>query len=236
MRKKFIAFLLTAIIFTLGAQDLRLAVIEDQAIQSVCAMILTELYAEIGLEVEILPMSALRAQQEASSGAVDGEVARIASFEMIFPQLIKVPTVLYQNSTLAFVRKDSGIEHVTKEELKNYRVARIKGVVNTDRLTGDVPEVYDFDSMEAMMEFVRIGRADIALTSRLGGNFTLADTGNDEMTGLADPVISLDLYHFLHRKNSHIVPIIDQKLREMRESGEMEKLILQLEEELLAKK
>nr|WP_281389102.1 transporter substrate-binding domain-containing protein [Spirochaeta isovalerica] len=196
---------------------------------------MVDLYKEVGLDVEIVPMTALRAQQEATSGKVDGEVGRIASYGQIFPQMIKVPTILYSNTTLAFVRKDSGIDHVTKEELKNYRVARIKGVVNTDRLTEKVEQVYDFDNMEAMMEFVTMGRADIALTSRIGGLCTLAATGNDELTGLPDPVISQDLFHYLHRRNSHIVSLIDKKLREFKESGELEEQILQIENELLNK-
>lgn len=224
-------FCLTIMAF---AQDLTFATVENQSLMEICSRILVEIYGRLDMEISIIPMSALRAHNQAMNGSVDGEVARIETYGENSPQLIRIPSPLYRNDTSAFVRIDSLIDNLTKADLERYKVARIKGVINTDKLTENVTSVYEFDNIASMMDFVAKGRADIALTSKVGGLTSLLQTGNNDIVALSPPIISRNMYHFLHESHEDLVPLIDRTIREMIYSGEMEELIHEIESNLLS--
>jgi len=200
----------------------------------VASEILTELYARLGYDIEIRPMAAGRAAIESTSGQVDGDVGRIRSFNADAPDLIRVPTPFYRGYTAAFVRMDSGIDAIGKEDLPKYRVARIRGVVNTNLLTEGVERVTDFGDLETMFRFLELGRADVAVTNTIGGGITLSNLGMTDIGPLEPPLETRDFYHFIHRRHEALVPTLDALIREMTASGELGRLTREIERKAIA--
>ncbi|MBN2844931.1 MAG: transporter substrate-binding domain-containing protein [Deltaproteobacteria bacterium] len=233
-RQPLVILLLSLSAFSARGQDLVFTTIEKQPIMTVASEIVKELYRRLGHEISVVPMAAARAAAEVSSNHVDGEVGRIVSFNENYPNLLRVPTHFYSAYTRAFVRVDRGITKVDSGNLKNYRVARIRGVVNTDLLSREVPEAFDFSDIETMFGFVRLGRADIALTNHIGGMLILAEQGITDIVPLEPPLERRNFYHFINVKHRDLVPLLDAVIREMTASGELERLTREIEKKVIA--
>lgn len=234
MRKRILLFIFFIASMPLWSYDFTFVTLQEDQIQfKVFSEVLKELYIRLGYTIEVISMPPQRAAEESSKGRVDGEVARIFNFNANCPQLVRIPTPYSSVDTIAFVRKDSGITSVTAAELKNYRVARIRGVLNTNRLTAEVDQVFDFTSIETMMSFISMKRADIALVNRIGGMAALKAMNNHDIIPLESPVAQVKIYHFLNKKFDYIVPQLDSLISSMKESGELEQLIRQTEQRLI---
>ena len=234
MKKYLILFSLFFITTGLiSAEDYHFVYVENQPLQKICSLILSRIYGKIEIDINLSSMTANRAEKEASTGAVDGEVARITMYGVNNPNLIKVPTPYYRVETMAFVRADSLINDISIEKLADYSVIRIRGIKNTDNLTKRVERVQDFDSVGKMMSFLLLDRADIAITGRINGKISLKKLRYSEIRIVEPPLITNDMYHYIHKDHMQLVPLIDERIKEMVASGELEKLIEEIEESIL---
>lgn len=75
----------------------------------------------------------------------------------------------------------------------------------------------------AMMMFVKLGRADIALTNTLAGIGALKKLKMDDIVAVGT-LEKLDLYHYLIPRHRNMVPIVDAAIREMIATGELQEL------------
>ena len=217
-----------------SAQDFQFASIEKLIEQDVGRVIMPKVYEKAGYSISITPMPGQRAQQEATTGAKDGEIMRIFTYGEENPTTIRVPTPYYYLETMGFIREDSGIVINSKEDLANYRLVKVRGVKHTNNITRGMPDVHDIKNTNNMMEFLRRGRADIALTNTVDGVLALRNLGYNDIVPLSAPLATLDLFNYIHEKNSDLVPEIDAVIQEMQASGEMDQIISAAEEEVIA--
>ena len=75
------------------------------------------------------------------------------------------------------------------------------------------------------MSFVERGRADVALTNTVDGLMVLNKLGIDNVIPIEKPLAVLDLFHYIHADHKDLIPIIDAKIKEMKASGELTKII-----------
>jgi ABC-type amino acid transport substrate-binding protein len=83
----------------------------------------------------VTPFPGNRAQYAADSGMQDGEIMRIATYGNEALNTIRVPTPYYYLETMPFVLKNSDIVINSKQDLAQYRVAKIRGVKHTNNIT-----------------------------------------------------------------------------------------------------
>ena len=74
-----------------------------------------------------------------------------------------------------------------------------------------------------MMKFIESGRADVALTNSLNGICAIQKLNMHDIE-LVGNLETLNLYHYVTRKNAHLVAKIDKIIQDMVSSGEMEQL------------
>jgi ABC-type amino acid transport substrate-binding protein len=115
--------------------QLNLASIELLIEQEVGRIVLPKIYNNIGITVEVTPFPGNRAQYAADSGMQDGEIMRIATYGNEALNTIRVPTPYYYLETMPFVLKNSDIVINSKQDLAQYRVAKIRGVKHTNNIT-----------------------------------------------------------------------------------------------------
>ncbi|MDA3809995.1 MAG: transporter substrate-binding domain-containing protein [Spirochaetaceae bacterium] len=235
--KKILTLLFLAVsVFRTWGHDYTFVALENQIVFEVCSEIIQTLYERLDMEISVVYMPGNRAETESILGSVDGEVGRISTFADGKPELIQVPTSYYQIETTAFALKDRNIQIESPGDLTPYSIAVMRGVINTDQLTKNNENLYVFDNIGTMMQFIELGRADMALTSKIGGLAALRKTGIKNVRPLPKPVVTRELYHYIHISHSDLVPLIDSIIKEMKASGELDELIKVTEEKILSRK
>lgn len=207
--------------------------IEKLIEQEVGRVIIPEIYSKLGIKITITPMPGKRAQQMANSGSKDGEIMRIYSYGDETPNTIRVPTPYYYLETMAFIKQGSNLVINNSEDLKKYRLAKVRGVKHTNNITLNMVNVHDVDSTEQMMLVLNSGHVDVALTNTIDGVYMIEKLGLDKIQPLDAPLAVLELYHYIHKSHIDLVPKVDAVIKQMTLSGEMQHLIEKSEREVI---
>ncbi|AOT10832.1 substrate-binding periplasmic protein [Pseudoalteromonas luteoviolacea] len=201
--------------------------------QEVGKVVLTEVYKQLDINITITPLPGKRAQFEAKTGMKNGEIMRIFSYGEETPTTIRVPTPYYYLETTAFVRKDSNINIRTAADLQQYHIVKVRGVKHTNNITKGLKHVEDMDTTAQALKLVSKGLADVALTNKTDGLIYLKKLGINNVTHSPSLAV-LDLYHYIHESQQHLVPLVNNKLIEMKESGELARLIKSAEQQVMS--
>jgi polar amino acid transport system substrate-binding protein len=207
------------------AETFHFVSIEKLIEQEVGRLIIPEFYKELGIQVTITPVPGKRAQMMAVSGEKDGEIMRIWTYGEENKTVFRVPTPYYYLETMAFIKKDGGVVINDKEDLRKYRLVKVRGVKHTNNITRGMPDVYDINDTEKMMTFLQKGRADVALTNTVDGNLVLKKLGYTDIVPIDKPLARLGLYHYIHDDHKDMAPKVDKVIKQMKASGRLKALI-----------
>jgi polar amino acid transport system substrate-binding protein len=212
---------------------LRLARLEGVPDQRIGGEILKVVYARLGIQVEFVAVPALRSLLESSEGRVDGEVQRILQVETQYPTLLALKPSINFIEPAAFVKRlDFKVQGWPS--VAPYRVGIVRGVGSSEAGTRGMPRVTAVASMEALMRMVAAGRLDVAVNDRLSGVLVLHQLGlQGDVRPLDPPLQRVPLYHFLHVKHQELVPRVEEMLRSMAVSGELEQIRARAVKDLL---
>ena len=205
---------------------LRLARLDGVPDQWIGGEILKVAYSRLGIQVQFVAVPALRSLLESSEGRIDGEVQRILNVETLYPTLIAIrPSINFIEPT-AFVKKvDFKVQGWPS--IAPYQVGIVRGVGSSEAGTRGMSRVTAVPSMEALMRMLAAERLDVAVNDRLSGVLILHQLGLDsEVHPLDPPLQRILLYHFLHVKHLDLVPRVEEALRGIAASGELEQIRL----------
>lgn len=206
-------------------QTLHFVSIEHLVEQEIGAIVLRHIYQKLGITIIITPLPGLRAEHQATRGKVDGEVMRIYTYANENPNLIRIPTPYFQLETMVFTKKTRGIDINSKAELSDYSIAKIRGVKHTNNITVGLQNVTDVESTNALIKLVNDGLVDVALTNTIDGLLAIHHLKLETVVVPSSHALAkLDLYHYLHQDHKDLVQKVDQVIREMKASGEMDKV------------
>ncbi|MDM7860852.1 transporter substrate-binding domain-containing protein [Alteromonas sp. ASW11-36] len=198
--------------------------------QSVGEIVIERVYAELNIDIDVIHKPAKRLASSLRAGIVDGEVMRIYQYGVNNPSVVRVPTPYYVVSTAAFSHSNSGIELDSPEQLNDYSIVKIRGIVVTDILSQNAIKTADINSTSTMMRLLDDGFADIGLTHRLNGELALQfePSLNIQVHNLI--IDERELYHYLHIRHANMVSQVDAVIRRFRDSGELEEIIAAAEQ------
>ncbi|WP_057300719.1 ABC transporter substrate-binding protein [Pelomonas sp. Root1217] len=203
---------------------LRLARLDGVPDQRIGSEILKVAYARLGIELQFVAVPALRSLLESSEGRLDGEVQRILNVEVQYPTLLAVRPSINYIEPAAFVKKlDFKVQGWPS--IAAYQVGIVRGVGSSEAGTQGMARVTAVPSMEALMRMVAAERVDVAVNDRLSGMLILQQLGlQGEVHPLDPPLQRIPLYHFLHMRHAELLPRIEETLRGMAASGELEQI------------
>lgn len=237
--KFFGAFLLFFCIFmaqpmsSFAVEKVRLARIENLAEQIIGEKIARDIFERIGFHLEVFACPGLRGNQISAAKVVDGEMMRIYNYGTMNPGLTRVPTPYYALETTVFVRHGTDVAVNSAKDLQKYKIVVVRGVQHTRDITDGLPNVEMVNGSKEMMAFLAAGRADIALANRIDGLSVLKAEKIDSVR----PLLTLakhELYIYLNENRKELVPRLDEAIRSMHASGELEALIAASEREFMA--
>lgn len=203
---------------------LRLARLDGVPDQWIGGEILRRAYARLGIHVQFVAVPALRSLLESSEGRLDGEVQRILGVEVQYPTLMAVkPSINFIEPT-AFVKK-LDIKVRGWPSIAAYQVGIVRGVGSSEAGTRGMERVTAVPTMEALMRMLVAERIEVAVNDRLSGLLILQQLRLDgEIHPLDPPLQHIPLYHFLHVRHAELLPRIEEVLRAMAASGELEQI------------
>lgn len=216
-----------------GQATLHLARLENIPDQAVGAEILKAVYLRLGIPVDFVDMPAKRALIESSQGRVDGEVQRILAVEQEYPTLIPVRvSINYIEPAVFSKRLDFQVDGW--ESIRPYQIGIVRGVGSSERGTKGMPRVEAVSTMDQLMLMLASDRLDVAVNDRFSGLLVCARLHLEKsVRPLSPPLEHIPLYHFLHRRHAELVPRVEEALRQMQASGELEQLRREITERLL---
>jgi polar amino acid transport system substrate-binding protein len=202
--------------------------------QEVGRIVIPQIYKNIGINVTVTPLPAQRAQFVANTGEKDGEIMRIWSYGDENIETIRVPTPYYYLETMPFSLKERQLDIRDKNDLKKYKLAKVRGVKHTNNITKGMNNVYEMTSTENMFKMLINGIVDVALTNTLDGKLTLERLGYGNIEYSIKPLAVLPLYHYINKKHKALVPVINQEILRIRENGELKAMINRAEQQVIS--
>ncbi|WP_238937616.1 substrate-binding periplasmic protein [Pseudoalteromonas sp. S16_S37] len=158
---------------------------------------------------------------------------RIYSYGDETPTTTRVPTPYYYLETMVFTKKGSPIQINSPSDLAKYQIVKVRGVKHTENVTRGLDNVTDTDNTVQMFKLVQAGLADIAITNRIDGQIVLGIT---DIVPHKKSLDKLPLYHYIRKDHVRLIKRVDDKLRELSQSGALEKIILRAEQEVFNRK
>jgi ABC-type amino acid transport substrate-binding protein len=229
IKMKYLLFLLL-IIPKANAEQYHFASINYLIEQEIGRVILPEIYNRLGIKITISPLPGKRAQYEAQAGLKDGEVMRTYIYGTKTPSTIRIPTPYYYLETMAFIRADSDVAINNITDLSKYHIVKVRGVEHTNSITKGMKNVKDLDTTTQILRLVAAGLADVALTNKIDGLIMLEKLNITNVRPISKSLKRHRLYHYVHKSLQHLVPKLDREIKKMKETGELDTLLLKAEQ------
>lgn len=203
---------------------LRISRLENVPDQDVGAEILKVVYRHLAIKVEFVDLPAKRSLLESSEGRVDGEVQRIIAVRTQYPTLIALnPSINYIEPS-AFV-KDLAVRINGWRSIAPYSIGIVRGVGSSEAGTKGMSRVEAVSTMDQLMQALAAGRYEIAVNDRFSGMLIIKRLRLDRVVRPVEPPLEhIPLYHYLHERHRGLVPRVEQVLRSMQASGEIERV------------
>lgn len=207
---------------------LRLSAVQGSLNTHIAEAILRAAYADLGIALITVPASGVRALADASSGATDGDLLRIAAIGETHPALLRVEPhlIIFQGTAFA---KDDSIRIRSAQDLKGYRVGILQGIAFARKILDDAQASYsETVTNERLFTLLDKGRLDVVITSLNNGLAQINRLGLDGIRPAGPPLVQMKLYHYLHQKHAALVPKVGNTLKRMHESGRIDAIIRDL--------
>ena len=182
--------------------------------------VLIEAYQRIGIDITTLTFPGERALAMSNRGDVDGEVNRIKGLEVKYPNLVMVPVVInWLDGVVVTKRKDLKINGW--ESLRPYRVGYRIGLKFVEYGTSGM-KVTAVPSDKSLFKMLDYGRVDMVVSTRIDSRLMISEKQYSDMMVLEPPLVQLELFHYLHKKNKDLLLRITQALQDMTDEGRIQ--------------
>lgn len=202
---------------------LQLAAVDGSNVSAVGIKILQKILSQVGLQVDAKPLPSARATTEARAGHVDGEVARIATFASSYPELIRVDPPYFSFQTVAYGKNKAHLKLKSAADLRGYKVGIVRGVQHSENATVGVSDLTRVNNVEQLLNMLEMGRFDIAVDTRLSGEFMLKKLGITDISEIG-VLGQQDLHLYLHVRHQLLVPTIGKTFKRLKDSGELQRI------------
>ena len=191
------------------------------------ALVLREAYAQLDLAIQFNPLPPARAFKLANAGEADGEMARIAGIERLYPNLVRVPVVINRINLVAYRMRMDAREPASQWLVSPHRrLGCQQGGVAIDMLSKKMGFVCEpIIHSDAALEMLMMGRIDALVLPEPLAMRILAE--NPDWQAQLERIVlnQIDLYHYLHKSRQDLLEPITSVLTEMQNQGRIEELI-----------
>ncbi len=203
-------------------QTLVITSVNHSQISKVTQPILIEAYKRLGIDVSFEDYPAKRSLHLANEGKYfDGELHRIKGLERRYPNLVYIPVVIFRLEATV-ISKKVRFEVDGWESVRPFIIGIRRGVIFALNGTRDMNRTI-LNSNERLFSMLNGNRFDIIIVSRINASKFLPEEKNKKLMVLEPPVEVYEMYHYLHKKNTHLVPKLTKVLQDMEKEGLIQK-------------
>lgn len=182
-------------------------------------LIYQQLSKRLGIHIEIQNLTASeRCLRNADSGIVDGDVARVAGLEKIYPNLMRVPVPVMKYEMVGFSRKVD-FKMTGAEGIKPYNIGVVRGWKILEQAAAGAHSVTSLESADQMFMMLDKNRIDIALLEKLEGLQIIKSMDIKGVRVLQPNLYEGEFYLYLNRKHAAMIPLISAELLKMAQEG-----------------
>lgn len=185
----------------------------------IASEILTKAYNRSGITIKPLFLTLADSLQQSNTGITDGEFARIASITRFAPNLRQVPVSIIQVQAVAYSKNKSLVIN-NWEDLRGHKIVIVKGAKFIEMGTANIERVL-VPTFEDALELLEQDKTEIIVIPKLAGINLIYKKKYHHIKNISNSLQTIKLYHFVHKKNSHLIPVILPVLKEMEKSGEI---------------
>jgi ABC-type amino acid transport substrate-binding protein len=217
----------------LAEEKLVFSTIEGSPLAKIASAVMSKVYERLGIPIEIYFTSGRRALVVSSTGNVDGELVRIGAVKDRYTTLRQVPVPNLEAKGLVFVREDDK-DRIAAGDLSKLRVGYLDGVVQAARFTEGFKDVWLGQSAAELFQLLSSGKLDAVVSDRFDGPLTISRLRLTNIVPLGPPFQVEPMFHYIHEKNSYLVPKVAEVLSEMRGTGEIDVITDAVMDEMIA--
>ena len=183
--------------------------------------IMKEAYRRLGHSLKVVRFPGERALWAANTGVVDGELFRVDGVDKKYTNLIKVPLNISKLEIVVFA-KGKDFRVTGWDCLASYVIGYRSGVkaVELNMIKGLKTEPVS-TYKQAFLKLDN-GRTDVVLGSRTAGLETIRENQLQEITVLEPPLMSMKIFHYLHKKNVDLLEPLTKIIQQMKNEGLIE--------------
>lgn len=207
------------------AQDtLYFSTIKESIHMDIGFEILKKAYSELGYTIIRSEMPGFEALKYSNEGKFDGELLRIDGITNQYSNLVQIPipVTFFQGvvfSTKYYFPVDSWYS------LESYKIGIVDGAIYAELGTQGM-NVFKAVNAEELFNKLRKQEIDVAVTSKLIGQLHSKEFPEmKEMEGILETMF---LYHYLHKKNTHLIPELEKVLKRMLLDGTSRRMKVQI--------
>lgn len=205
-----------------AAAALEIGVPVPNTLAAMAQAVLRQAYARAELEFRPQTLPLRRALQMAEAGQLDGDLMRNAEVLKDHPELlrVKVPVAV---GVYAAYRRGNCPAHIGLAELAGKRVAYFRGIRAIEMALPASALLAAKDSWDALRH-VQLGITEYAIGMQAESDALLRARQAGDICRVAEPVLTVPLYHALHKRHAALLPRLEAVLQEMERSGEIARL------------
>jgi len=192
---------------------------KNNTIQTIASKILKKAYTRAKIDAFFTFVQLEKSLKLSNSGKSDGEMARIKKVSNIYPNLLIVPVPLISIQAIAY-SEDENIKISSWNDLKKYKFTIIKGIKFIEKKTKNMKKNVVLTFEDAFYDLEK-GKTQIVVATKLASLEIIYKNNYRDIKAVSNSLKSLDLYHFVNKKNKKLIPILTPILQKMKKTGEM---------------
>lgn len=153
-----------------------------------------------------------------NTGVMDGEVHRIEGVDNEYNNLVMIPIPINRLEIITFTSQSD----IKGDHLKPHKIGIRRGVKYAEEVTQNM-DVYKTNSMDQLFRMLGSGRVDAVVASHISGLQHISSLKIEGIKTSSQPWLTKSLYHYLHKKHEHLIPLITQSLKELEAEGFIQK-------------
>ncbi|MCW8826249.1 MAG: transporter substrate-binding domain-containing protein [Gammaproteobacteria bacterium] len=177
-----------------------------------------ELFRRVGIELEVVIVPAKRALVNSNKGIDDGNLLRIKGLEKSYPNLVRVPESIFDSEFVGYSLSPLSLQGEWKK-LEGYTTSYVRGwKIFENNIPRNENNVVVGEARQ-MFELLKEGRTDVVLYEKWQGLLLAKQSGVEGIQVLDPPFVKLNMFMYLNKKHSAIVPKVADELKQMKNDG-----------------
>ena len=183
-----------------------------------------EVFRRAGAEFKLVRLPPERGLRAANEGQIDGELVRVAGLDAIYPDLVRVPESHVTWRFSAFTRRQD-INMAGTLRLDAYAVGIQRGSKILEATATGAREIIYAHDRTQLFRLLEHNRVDMVFYSELMGLEHIRAGRLEDVKLLQPPLATREMFIYLHRRHSWLVPALAAALRSVKADGTYARLL-----------